>query len=142
MDHDPRRAVMQVVRAERDFMAVVLVVEDDAFICELTELTVQDWGHQTFAANDVDEALSILRSPLHIDLLFTDIYLKMAIVGGFDLAREGIKLRPQLRVLYTTGNYITDAMKALFLDDAECIRKPYTPHQLQTSFEHLLAAHS
>jgi hypothetical protein len=123
-------------------MAVVLVVEDDAFICELTELTVQDWGHQTIAANDVDEALAILRSPQHIDLLFTDIYLKTAVVGGFDLARKAIKQRPHLRVLYTTGNFITAEMKTLFLEEAECIRKPYTPHQLQTSIERLLAAHS
>ncbi len=123
-------------------MAVVLVVEDDTFICELAELTVQEWGHQTFAANDVDEALEILRSPQHIDLLFTDIYLKTAVIGGFDLAREAIQLRPQLRVLYATGSYITYDMKALFLEGAECIRKPYTPDQLQVSFERMLAAHS
>jgi CheY-like chemotaxis protein len=123
-------------------MAVILVVEDDAFICELTEMTIQDWGHQTLAAYDVDEALEILRSPQHIDLLFTDIYLKTAVVGGFDLAREAIKLRPQLRVLYTTGNFITNDMRALFLAEAECIRKPYTPRQLQVSFEHMLAAHA
>ncbi len=123
-------------------MAVVLVVEDDAFICELTEMTVQDWGHQTLSANDVDEALEILRSPQHIDILFTDIYLKTAVVGGFELARQAIKMRPHLCVLYTTGNFVTNDMRALFIGDAECIRKPYTPRQLQTSFEHLLAAHS
>ncbi len=123
-------------------MAVVLVVEDDTFICELTEMTVQDWGHQTLAASDVEEALEILRSPQHIDILFTDIYLKTAVSGGFQLARQAILLRPQLRVLYTTGNFITEDMRARFLDDAQCIRKPYTPRQLQTSFEHMLAAHS
>jgi DNA-binding NtrC family response regulator len=119
-------------------MAIVLVVEDDVFICELAEMTIQDWGYQTLSANDVEEALEILRSPQPIDLLFTDIYLKAAVIGGFDLAREAVKLRPQLAVLYTTGNFITDAMKALFLVKAECIRKPYTPRQLQTSFEHML----
>lgn len=122
-------------------MAVVLVVEDDTFICELTEMTVQDWGHQTLAASDVEEALEILRSPQHIDILFTDIYLKTEVSGGFNLARQAILLRPQLRVLYTTGNFITTHMRALFLEDAECIRKPYTPRQLQTSFEHMLAVH-
>jgi CheY-like chemotaxis protein len=122
-------------------MSVVLVVEDDPFICELTEMTVQDWGHQTFVAHDVDEALKILRSPQHIDLLFTDIYLKAAVAGGFDLAREAILLRPQLHVLYTTGNYLTTELKALFLEDTECLRKPYTPRQLQDSFDHILATH-
>ena len=120
-------------------MAVVLVVEDDLFIGELTVLTVQSWGYQTLEANEVAQALAILRSPQHIDLLFTDIYLRNSVSGGFDLAREAITLRPQLRVLYTTGNYITEAIQALFIDDAECIRKPYTPRQLQNSFEHMLA---
>ena len=121
-------------------MSVILVVEDDPFICELTEMTVQDWGHQTFVAHDVDEALKILRSPQHIDLLFTDIYLKAAVAGGFDLEREAILLRPQLHVLYTTGNSVTGEMKAQFITGTQCLRKPYTPHQLQDSFAGLFAA--
>jgi CheY-like chemotaxis protein len=121
-------------------MAVVLIVEDDAFIRELTEMLIQDWGHQTFSASDVDEALSLLRSPQHIDLLFTDINLKSAVLGGCELAHQAIKLRPQLRVLYTTGNFVTDKMKAQFIEGTHCIRKPYTPHQLQGSFENLFAA--
>ena len=57
-------------------MAVILIVEDDVFIREIAEMMIQDWGHQTLAASDVDEALTFLRSPQHIDALFTDIYLK------------------------------------------------------------------
>ena len=55
-------------------MAVMLIVEDDVFIGEIAELLIQDWGHRTLSASDVDEALSLLRSPQHIDALFTDIY--------------------------------------------------------------------
>ena len=40
---------------------------------------IQDWGHNTLLASDVDEALSLLRSPKHIDALFTDIYLELPI---------------------------------------------------------------
>jgi len=47
-------------------MAVILVVEDDVFIREVAEMMIRDWGHQTLAACDVDEALSLLRSPQHI----------------------------------------------------------------------------
>ncbi len=85
-------------------MAVILVVEDDVFIREIAEMMIQDWGHDTLSASDVDEALSLLRSPQHIDALFTDIYLKNAVLGGCELARQAITLRPELRVLYTTGN--------------------------------------
>ena len=126
--------------AERIPMAVILIVEDDLFIRQLAELMIQDWDHRTFSAGDVDEALLLLRSPEHIDALFTDIYLKNAVLGGCDLARQAIELRPNLRVLYTTGNYVTDEMKALFVDGTHVLRKPYTQHQLQDSVENLLAA--
>jgi CheY-like chemotaxis protein len=121
-------------------MAVVLIVEDNAFICEVAGMLIQDWGHHPLLASDVDEALALLRSPQQIDILFTDIYLKTAVLGGCDLARQAIELRPDLRVLYTTGNSVTDKLKALFVDGARFLRKPYTHHQLQHSVEDLLAA--
>ena len=54
-------------------MAVILVVEDDVFIRLTAELVIRDSGHQILSASDVEEALLILRSPQHIDALFTDI---------------------------------------------------------------------
>jgi DNA-binding NtrC family response regulator len=121
-------------------MAVILIVEDDVFIREIAVMTIEDWGHKTLSASDVDEALVFLRSPKSIDLLFTDIYLQMAVHGGCELAHQAVKLRPELRVLYTTGNFVTDTMKALLIDGTHFLRKPYTPHQLQTSVDDLLAA--
>src|ERR1700674_2989332 len=121
-------------------MAVILIVEDDVFTRDIAEMMIQDWGHHTLSASDVDEALSLLRSPQHIDALFTDIYLKNSVLGGCELAHQAIKLRPKLRVLYTTGNSVTDKMNALFVEGAHFLRKPYTGDQLQNSVEGLLAA--
>jgi len=121
-------------------MAVILIVEDDVFIREVAEMMIQDWGHQTLAACDVDEALTFLRSSQHIDALFTDIYLKTLVQGGCDLARQALALRPNLRVLYTTGNSLTDKMKALLIKGAHFLRKPYTQHQLKDSVNDMLAA--
>jgi CheY-like chemotaxis protein len=121
-------------------MAVILIVEDDVFIREVAEMMIQSWGHRTLLASDVNEALSLLRSPQRIDALFTDIYLKTEVLGGCDLARQAIKLRPNLRVLYTTGNSVTDKLKTLFVEGTHFLRKPYTQHQLQNSVADLLAA--
>jgi CheY-like chemotaxis protein len=125
---------------EELLMAMILIVEDDAFIRELAEMTIQDWGYDTLSASDADEALLLLRSPQVIDALFTDIYLKTALLGGCELAHQAIELRPKLRVLYTTGNYVTDKIRALFVEGTHCLCKPYTPNQLQHSLEELLAA--
>ena len=131
---------MIFVTAEGVLMAVILIVEDDAFIRYDAETMIQDWNHCTLLASDVDEALSLLRSPQHIDALFTDIYLKKAVLGGYEVAHEAVKLRPELRVLYTTGNSISEKMKALFVEGSRFLQKPYTQQQLQTSVEELLTA--
>lgn len=121
-------------------MAVILIVEDDVFIREVAEMMILDWGHQTLTACDIDEALLQMRSCQHIDALFTDIYLNAAVHGGCDLALQAIALRPTLRVLYTTGNNLTEKMKALLVEGTHFIRKPYTQQQLQESVKEMLAA--
>ena len=114
-------------------MAVVLVVEDDVFIREIAEMMIQEWGHQTLSASDIDEALLLLRSDLPIDAMFTDIYLKDVVLGGCELAIQAIALRPELRVLYTTGNTVTEKMKVLLIEGMQFLKKPYTQNQLESS---------
>ena len=142
--HDTGRkssdSAILVVTAGGVSVAVILIVEDDVFIRSDAEAMIQDWNHRTLVACDVDEALSLLRSSHHIDALFTDIYLKRAVLGGCDLAPQAVMLWPKLRVLYTTGYSIDDKMKALFVEGAHFLPKPYAPHQLQTAVEGLLAA--
>jgi CheY-like chemotaxis protein len=121
-------------------MAVILIVEDEMFTREIAEMMIQDWGYQTLSAGDVEEALSLIRSPQRIDAVFTDIFLKTAVHGGCELAHQAIKLRPKLRVLYTSGNSVTDKLKAMFVEGTQFLGKPYTPTQLQNSLETLLAA--
>jgi CheY-like chemotaxis protein len=120
-------------------MAVILIVEDDGFLRDDAEIMIQDCGHDILSASDVNEALSLLRSAQRIDALFTDIYLKKAVLGGYELAQQAIKLRLNLRVLYTTGSTINEKTRTLFVDGAHFLQKPYTRSQLQNSVDVLLA---
>ena len=119
---------------------MILIVEDDMFIRDDADMTIQDLGHTTLLASDVDEALMILGAAQHIDALFTDVYLDNSVLGGCELAHQAIALRPELRVLYTTGNLVTEKMKALFIEGTQFLSKPYTEDQLQDHFAILLAA--
>ena len=121
-------------------MAVILIVEDELMIRLFSEQMFTDWGHTTLEAGDIDEALAHLHSPHHIDVLFTDIRLKAALQGGYEIAHRAIQLRPQLRVLYTSGNLISDKTGALFVKGAEYLQKPYTEAGLQKSIAGLLSA--
>ncbi len=119
---------------------VILVVEDEALVRLVAEMTLRGQGYTTLSAGDVDEALAILQTPQRIDALFTDIYLKTAPLGGCSLAQQAMTLRPDLRVLYTTGNLPTDHMKSLFVQSAHFLPKPYSDEQLRDSMHGLLAA--
>jgi CheY-like chemotaxis protein len=138
-ERPPTTAIL-VVTAETVLMAVILIVEDDAFIRDDAEMMIHDWGHDILAASDVDEALSLLRAPQQIDALFTDVYLKTAVLGGYELARQAVNLRLKLRVLYTTGNTINDKIRTMFVEGAHFLQKPYTQTQLRNSIDALLAA--
>jgi len=119
-------------------MAVILIVEDDVLIREIADLMVQDFGYDTLVASDVDEALKYVRSTKQIDAIFTDIYLHNSVLGGCKLGIEAVRLRPELRVLYTTGNLITPEMTDMFVNGKHFLRKPYTERQLRCSVDKLI----
>jgi DNA-binding NtrC family response regulator len=114
-------------------MAVVLVVEDEEQVRVLAESYLQEHGHQTVSAATAEEALAALGVADHIDVLFTDLGLKDNLQAGLGLAKEAVKRRPGLKVLYTTGQGITDGMKAMMVEGSALLPKPYTVDQLQSS---------
>ena len=120
-------------------MAAILVVEDDLFIREVAEMMLEEWGHNIYSATDVDEAILHLNSGHHIHALFTDIHLKKEIHGGFLVAQMAVQLRPEIRVLYTTGHLMTDDMQAMFVAGSACLQKPYTERRLKESVARLVA---
>lgn len=118
--------------------SMVMIVEDDAFIRELTEMTIQDWGYTTCSAGGLEEALALLRSKQPFRVLFTDINLNGAAFGGCELAQLAIGIRPGLHVLYTTGNQITKQIIDQFVPGSTFLRKPYTSDQLRKSVEYFM----
>ncbi len=119
-------------------MAVILVVEDDGLIREGAEWLMADLGYGVLGAEDLKGALAHLRAPEHIDLLFVDIRLDTLEFGGYDVANQAIGLRPDLRILYTSGTSLTDAMTGRFIRGGQFLQKPYSYEQLETSVGELL----
>jgi CheY-like chemotaxis protein len=119
-------------------MATILIVEDEAFVRQIAELTIKDLGHDTLSAANLGEALGHLLTSQNIDALFVDIRLSASALGGYDVADQAIKLRPKLRILYTSGSVLTGEMTELFVDGGRFLQKPYSPAALQFSLGDLL----
>ncbi len=119
-------------------MARILIVEDEVFIRQCAEWTIEDLGHNTLLASDLAGALQHLAGSEPIDALFVDVRLSTLALGGYDVANQAMELRPELRVLYTSGSPLSAGMAAQFVDGGQFLQKPYSPAQLGASMGRLL----
>jgi signal transduction histidine kinase len=108
----------------------VLVVEDNDGVRDYATEVLEQLGYRVLAAGDAKEALRLLADGEHIDLLFTDVVLPGAITGRV-LADQAKDMRPDLRVLYTTGYTRNAIVHQGRLDpDVHLLNKPYTQQDL------------
>jgi PAS domain S-box-containing protein len=118
--------------------ATILVVEDDPDVREMIVGILSDLGYQTLVATNGPEALAILNRDNSVDLLFTDIVMPAG-MSGTDLARQASRLRPDLKVLLSSG-YAREANQSRSArDDFPFIAKPYRPTALGKKLEEVLA---
>jgi signal transduction histidine kinase/CheY-like chemotaxis protein len=80
----------------------VLVVEDDEAVLAMAIESVTDLGYRVLVAHDSQEALAIVKGSERIDILFSDIVMPGG-VNGAQLAVEARRLRPDIKVLLTSG---------------------------------------
>jgi len=111
----------------------VLCVEDDDTVRTLAESILQTSGYATLSASTIDQAAALIESDKKIDVLFTEIGLSGEVEAGLRLAQDARKHRPDLAVLYTSDQAVTDGMKELFVENSFFLPKPYTGDQLVTS---------
>ena len=79
----------------------ILLVEDSEVVRMLTVEVLEELDYSVIEAAEAQEALRVLRSDEHIDLLMTDIGLPG--MNGQELAVAARQLRPDLKVLYASG---------------------------------------
>jgi CheY-like chemotaxis protein len=111
-------------------MATILIVEDEPQISALVRSLIEEQGHKVLSAAAADEALGILNGPEAVDALFVDIMLKGDMQAGIEFANRAVELKPDLKVLYSTGLTVTDDMKALVIPGSIILEKPYSEDQL------------
>jgi PAS domain S-box-containing protein len=116
----------------------VLVVEDHDELREHSADALASLGYRVLKAADAAAALEILRSDQSVDLLFTDVVLAGG-MNGRKLADAASELRPDLRVLFTTGYTANAIVHNGRLDPGVAlISKPFTLEQLARKVRQVL----
>ncbi len=79
----------------------ILVVEDDTLVRNYVLTQLHSLGYVTLDAGNTTEALAIVNAGHSFDLLFTDVI--MPGLNGRQLANEILKIRPEMKLLFTSG---------------------------------------
>lgn len=104
---------------------VVLVVEDETQVRQVSTELLRDLGYGVIEAVDGADALKKLADAGRVDLIFTDIV--MPGMTGRVMADEAAKQRENIKVLYTTGYTRNAVVHNGKLDPGtEFIAKPYS----------------
>lgn len=108
----------------------ILVVEDDDLVRQNVTDQLESLGYLVVAASNGPEAIDILRTDQPFDLLFSDIVMPGG-MNGRQVADEAGRLRPDLRVLFTSGYTENAIVHHGRLDrGVHLINKPYRRRDL------------
>lgn len=114
----------------------ILVVEDDVRVRKVVVARLEEEGYRVIQAANGEQALSLVGSHPEIRLLFTDVVMPGGMFGD-ELAREARRLRPNLKVLFTSG-YAEPSLAGRELAEGSWLKKPYTARELATRLRLLL----
>ncbi|MBI3994216.1 MAG: PAS domain S-box protein [Candidatus Lambdaproteobacteria bacterium] len=131
----PASQVLGEPRGERQ---TVLVVEDEPAVRRMNLRMLTELGYHAMAAADAATALEVLRGATEVDLLFTDVVLPGG-MSGVALAAEAKRLRPALKVLFTSGYTENAIIHRGELMHEELIQKPYRRDELARRVQKVLS---
>ena len=123
-----------ITRAPTDSPArgreTLLLVEDEPLILRMAKRVLSELGYTVLTAADGLEALEVFgRQAGDVQLLITDVVMPK--MSGRELAARVTALRPDIRVLYSSG-YAADAIgdDGVISDGINFLAKPYEPSRL------------
>jgi PAS domain S-box-containing protein len=80
----------------------ILLVEDDDLVRSYVQNQLEQLGYRVTVASSGPAALEIIQQQHEIDLLFTDVVMPGG-MSGRELGDAARRLRPDLKILYTSG---------------------------------------
>lgn len=141
------RLMGEVAGAEADEAALIpeggeeetiLVLEDDDDVRTYSVESLRDFGYRVVEAHDGPSALRLLERQARVDLLFSDVVLPGGMTGA-QVAAKARELRPDLKVLFTTGYARNAIIHHGRLDKGvDLITKPFTAGDLAARVRDIL----
>ncbi|WP_234905108.1 hybrid sensor histidine kinase/response regulator [Rhizobium rhizogenes] len=132
----PRAAEDKKLQIPKGFERI-LVVEDDARVRRVAVSRLLDAGYSVIEATNGAEALAAFQENPDIALLFTDVVMPGGMAGD-ELAHKVRALRPEIKVLFTSGYAEPTIAGREFAEAGSWLKKPYTARELAIRLRELL----
>lgn len=116
---------------------IVLVVEDEGLVRQMSADELVDAGYQVLEAANSREAISILESGVGVTVLFTDVNMPGEL-DGLELAHLVHDRWPCVRLLVTSGGARAGPQDVP--DDGRFISKPYSLRRMCSLVDELVGA--
>ena len=113
----------------------ILVVEDEVLVRWMISEQLREQGYTVVEAINADEAASVLRSQLRVDLVLTDMRMPGS-MNGAGLVKLLRAEFPFVKVVMVAGQVPDEAVREL-LDDF--LAKPFAPAELRDCIRKLTA---
>ncbi len=118
---------------------VILMVEDEVIIRSVVAEHLRDVNFTVIEAANAAEAIAVLSSQTHVDLVFSDITMPGEL-DGVGLARWIADRRGEIPVLMTSGAAVLDWSGPF--SRLPFVRKPYGLEDIEERIRKLLAQYS
>jgi two-component system, cell cycle sensor histidine kinase and response regulator CckA len=129
--------VRGVPRAAAGATGVILVAEDEELVRALAVRVLQEAGYEVVQAENGARAVEVFRERgSRIDLALLDVV--MPVMDGWQAYLELERLKPNLKVLFTTGYAATALPQDFASRGAQLLSKPYKPDELLREVRRLL----
>jgi len=119
---------------------LILVVDDEEQIREMTKKTLETHGYKVITANDGKEAIALYAQKRdEIQLVLMD--MMMPVMDGSESIRELRKANPEVKIITVSG--LTEKDKIEKVDDVQVqafLMKPYTAEKLLNTISEVLNA--
>ena len=108
---------------------LILVVEDDDTCRDTARNILRAAGFEVVCAREFYEAIAVIERGDRIDIALVDVKMPAGTPHGVSFARMAQQRRPQLKVIFMSGN-LTPADFKMFDEADAFLHKPFAPHHL------------
>jgi CheY-like chemotaxis protein len=136
---DNQPSIVRKVLSQRGRGERILVVEDEPQVLQFVCSQLEVLGYRVEAVTTGRDALALLQSEQKFDLMLSDVVLPQG-MSGVDLARQASAVRPELKVVLTSG-YPDEVFQQLGMRPGALplLRKPYRRQELSAIVSGTLA---